>query len=452
MSELILIIDDEQSWCQILNNTLEYVGYKVNIAQNGKTALSLIKSNAYDLLLIDLKLPDMSGLDVLKEAVQIRPKIPVVMISGQGTIQAAIEATKYGAYDFLEKPVNSDRMLLTIRNALEKHHLETERKSLLRDSKDRYLMIGESPAMRLVGEFIEKAAASNAKVLIEGESGTGKDLLARGIHINSSRAGKPFVTLNCAAITETLIESELFGHKRGAFTGAVSDKPGRFQAASGGTLFLDEIGDMSLITQSKVLRVLEDEKVDPVGGKRSEAVDVRVITATNKDLRDQIRSGQFREDLFFRLNVLGFKLAPLRERKEDIPLLIDHFNALTCENMGVPLKKFPARAINTLVAYSWPGNVRELKNAIEKLIVLSSNEEIHSHDIETVLQGSIHISENIHDQPMPLKAARERFERQHIIKILSHCKGNISRAAELLEIPRTYLHKKINMLGIETRS
>jgi two-component system, NtrC family, nitrogen regulation response regulator NtrX len=451
MPELILIIDDEQSWCQILSNTLEYVGYKVNIAQNGKTALSLIKANLYDLLLVDLKLPDMIGLEVLKEAIQFHPKLPVIMISGQGTIQAAIEATKFGAYDFLEKPVNSDRMLLTIRNALEKYHLDAERRSLLRDNRDRYLMVGESPAMRLVGEFIDKAAASNAKVLIEGESGTGKDLLARGIHFNSSRAGKPFITLNCAAITETLIESELCGHKKGAFTGAVSDRPGRFQAASGGTLFLDEIGDMSLITQSKVLRVLEDEKVDPVGGRRSETVDVRVIAATNKDLRDQILNGQFREDLFFRLNVLGFKLVPLRERKEDIPLLIDHFNSQLCENMGIPLKKIPAKAINHLVAYSWPGNVRELKNVLEKLIVLGGKEEIQSHDVDVVLQGGIRIYGSGADQPLSLKAAREQFERQHISNILSHCKGNISRAAEVLEIPRTYLHKKINVLGIDSR-
>jgi two-component system nitrogen regulation response regulator NtrX len=451
MPEEILIVDDELSWCQILKNTLEYVGYRVDIANDGKTALSMFKSKRYDLLLVDLRLPDMSGLDVIHETIPLNPNVPVVMISGQGTIQSAIEAARNGAYDFLEKPVNSDRMLLTIRNALEKRRLEAERRRLLKDNENRYTLVGESTAMRSVREFIRKAAAVNAKVLIAGESGTGKDLLARGIHFNSARAARPFVTLNCAAITETLIESELFGHKRGAFTGAVADKPGRFQTASSGTLFLDEIGDMSLITQSKVLRVLEEEKVDPVGSNRSESVNVRVIAATNRDLRDQIRNGQFREDLFFRLNVLGFKIAPLRERKEDIPLLIDHFNAQLCERQGIPSKRIPGRAINYMVDYPWPGNVRELKNVIEKLIVLGGKEDIQPRDVEAVLRGGIHFYGDDGPSPASLKEAREQFERQHIINALSHCEGNISRAAELLEIPRTYLHKKIKMLGIEPR-
>lgn len=445
----ILIIDDDQSLCEILTNTLEYVGYKTQSINSGKAGLQRVGEEEVDLVLLDLKLPDISGMKILEKIKEMKPFVQVVMVSGQGTIHTAVEATKIGAYDFLEKPLDSERVLLTIKNALDRGKLEKENAQLLESVKEHYIMVGESPKMRTLKEMIQKASATNSKVLIEGENGTGKELVARAIHHNSARAAGPFVAVNCAAIPETLIESELFGHRKGAFTGAIADKPGRFQMAEGGTIFLDEIGDMSLMTQAKMLRTLEEECIEVVGGKAVVPIDVRVIAATNKDLQKQMKMGEFREDLYFRLNVLTFQVPPLRERKEDIPLLVDYFLRYFCAELGVGMKRITGRAMNRLMAHSWPGNVRELRNLVEKLIVLVGSEEIHPQDISSVLQNYSGRQEMSASSASSLKDAKIKFEREFILEKLFANNWNIKKTSEILGIPRTYLHKKIKMLDIE---
>jgi two-component system nitrogen regulation response regulator NtrX len=370
------------------------------------------------------------------------------MISGEGTIHTAVEATKKGAYDFLEKPVDTDRLLLTVKNALDRGRLEMEKEQLLDRVKQHYVMIGTSSKMKEIHELIQKAGATNSKVLVEGENGTGKELVARAIHHESSRAGQSFVAVNCAAIPETLIESELFGHKKGSFTGAIADKPGRFQTADGGTLFLDEIGDMSLMTQAKVLRALEEGVVEMVGSGESISVDVRVIAATNKDLQKEMQNGNFREDLFFRLNVLNIKVPPLRERKEDIPLLVDYYIQYFCAEHGIKLKKMTSKAMQHLLRHNWPGNVRELKNFIEKLVILISPAEILSEHITSILEHHT-LSKPAVAEDLSLKEARESFERDYIRQKLTMCDWNVTKAAQILGVPRTYLYKKMHMLGIE---
>ena len=442
----ILIVDDDHSLCEILANILDYAGYTGDVAHNGKTALTKIENNLFDLVLLDLKLPDIDGIKVLKEIMQKKPYLPVIMISAEGTIHTAVEATKLGAYDFLEKPLDSERVLVTINNALKKGLLEREKANLLKNVKEQYVMVGESPQMKHIRELICKAAATDSKVLIEGENGTGKELVARAIHTNSQRAAGPFIAVNCAAIPETLIESELFGYKKGAFTGAVNDKPGKFQMAEGGTIFFDEVGDMSLMTQAKVLRVLEEDVIEMVGGNELIPVDVRVIAATNKELEKEMKQGNFREDLYFRLNVLEIKVPPLRERKEDIPLLVQHFMQLFCQGHGVAEKFITPRAMDKLMDYSWPGNVRELKNLIEKLMILVDSPKIEPSDIASVIKNYPVIKSN---NVSSLKQARQDFEREFIREKLVIANWNVTKAAKMLGIPRTYLYKKIKKFGIE---
>lgn len=444
----ILIIDDDRSLCQILSNTLEYVGYETEMAHDGKSALEKIKEKECDLVLVDLRLPDMSGMDVLKKIMEEGHNLQALMISGEGTIHTAVEATKIGAYDFLEKPLDSDRVLLTIKNALDRNKLVQEKKLLLESVKEHYQMVGTSNEMQKIHELIRKAAATNSKVLIQGENGTGKELVARAIHNNSQRAGRPFIAVNCAAIPETLIESELFGHKKGAFTGAIADKPGRFQMAEGGTIFLDEIGDMSLMTQAKVLRTLEENIVEMVGGSKLVPVDVRVVAATNKDLQEEMKENNFREDLYFRLNVLNIKVPSLRDRKEDIPLLVDHYIAQFCNEHGVKLKKMSARAMTRLIQYAWPGNVRELKNFVEKMVILIESTEIQPGEITSLLESHSKLKQPVKDN-LTLREAKEIFERDFIRDKLVAANHNITKAAEMLGLPRTYLHKKIKKLDVE---
>jgi len=444
----ILIVDDDRSHCEIIANALEYEGYHTEMAHSGGNAIEIIRKNNLDLILLDLKLPDMTGMRVLEMAREADPTLQVVMISGQGTIHTAVEATKMGAYDFLEKPIDSDRILLTLRNALEKGRLEREKEHLLESVKQHYAMIGESMIMKEIHELIHKAAKTNSKVLIEGENGTGKELVARAIHHESQRAGEPFVPVNCAAIPDTLIESELFGHKKGSFTGAIFDKPGRFHQAEGGTLFLDEVGDMSIMTQAKVLRALEENMIEMVGGKDPIPVDVRIIAATNKNLQNEMRTGRFREDLYFRLNVLNIKIPPLRDRKEDVPLLMDHYIKYFCREHGVVQKTISPRAVQQLTLYSWPGNVRELKNFIEKAVILIGSDRIESNDVNTILKKHTCNSIPEPEQNQTLKEAREHFERSFIQVKLAGAEGNVTRAAESLGIPRTYLYKKLKNLGI----
>jgi len=444
----ILIVDDDRGHCDIIANALTYEGYETEIANNGQDAVDKINNNRPDMLLLDLKLPDMTGIKVLEKARKKNPPIPVVMLSGEADIQTAVEATKMGAFDFLEKPITSDRILLTLRNALDRSRLEREKAQLLENVKKHYAMVGESPKMKKNNELILRAARTNSKVLIEGENGTGKELVARAIHHESVRAGEPFVAVNCAAIPETLIESELFGHKKGSFTGAIADKPGRFQQAEGGTIFLDEIGDMSMMTQAKVLRTLEEGTIEMIGSSESIPVDVRVIAATNKDLLLEMEEGRFREDLYFRLNVLNIKVSALRERRDDIPLLIDHYIQYFCDEYGVVRKKVTPKAIQQLMRYPWPGNVRELKNFVEKAVVMVTQSEIIPDHVSEILQ-SYSRKQPETDSRLPLKEARDRFEKQYIQARLGETNWNMTRTAKLLGIPRTYLYKKLKKLGID---
>jgi two-component system nitrogen regulation response regulator NtrX len=444
----ILIVDDDKSLSEIVVNILDYEGYTTDVANTGGEAVSKIKNTLFDLVLLDLKLPDMSGMRVLEKAREHIPPIQVVMISGEGTIHAAVEAARIGAYDFLEKPLDSERVLVTVKNALNKSQLEREKAHLLNSVKEHYTMVGESPAMQQIQQLVFKAAATDSKVLIEGENGTGKELVARAIYINSSRISEPFIAVNCAAIPDTLIESELFGYKRGAFTGANVDKVGRFHLADGGTLFLDEVGDMSMMTQAKVLRVLEEGIFEMIGGKESIQTDVRVIAATNKDLIREMQEGNFREDLYFRLNVLNIKVPPLRERTEDIPLLMDHFIRRFSEEHGVLPKQIRSQSMNHLIRYQWPGNVRELKNFVEKLMVLVESDEVRPKDVSSILNYRPKLCYES-NQDCTLKDAKEEFEREFIRSKLKICNWNITRTSELLKIPRTYLHKKIKQLLIQ---
>lgn len=444
----ILVVDDDRNLSRILVNILDYEGYESEFVNSGEGALKKIKDENFDLMLLDLALPDLSGLDVLRAAQEIRSNMQVVMISGQGNIHTAVEATRSGAYDFLEKPLDSERILVTINNALDKGRLVRKTNQLREDVKGRYIMIGESPELEEIRQLILRAAATDSKVLIEGENGTGKELVARAIYFNSQRFGEPFVAVNCAAIPENLIESELFGHKRGAFTGAVADKIGRFQAANQGTLFLDEIGDMSLMTQAKVLRALEENTIEMVGAQDEIKVDVRVVVATNRDLQAEMKKGNFREDLYYRLNVLNIHIPPLRERKSDIPLLVNYFIRYFCEEQGRVSKKISDKAMSRLCNYYWPGNVRELRNVVEKMVTLIDGRVIQQKDISNMLKND----KSLHNAPVgnvPLKEARLEFERNYIMAKLTELDWNISKTANMLQIPRTYLYKKIKALGID---
>jgi two-component system nitrogen regulation response regulator NtrX len=444
----VLIVDDDPNLSEIIMNILEYAGYKTESTQDGKSCIQKIQENSYDCLLLDLKLPDISGLEVLKKITGIDPFIQTIMISGQGTIDTAIEATRLGAFDFLEKPLDSERILVTLKNAQEKGNLKKEKFRLLEGVKKNIQMVGESPAIKKIQKLIIKAAATNSKVLISGENGTGKELVAKSIHYHSSRASGPFVPVNCAAIPDTLIESELFGYTKGAFTGAITDKMGRFQAADSGTLFLDEIGDMSLMTQAKVLRALEEGVVERVGSRDAESVDVHVLAATNKDLVIEIEAGKFRKDLFFRLNVLDIRIPPLRERNEDIILLANHFLKRFCEDHHQPMKNLASKTIRFLTNYSWPGNVRELKNLMEKLVILIERDEILVQDVSSVLAHPPK-TKRVYKSNLSFKEARKEFERSYIRDRLLEYNWHVTKAADAMNISRTYLHKKIAELRIE---
>jgi two-component system nitrogen regulation response regulator NtrX len=445
---VVLICDDDRSLSEILETTLKYDGYDTVTVRTGQQALKQIDKADIDVILLELKLPEMNGLHTLKQIQKRYGQIPVIMISGLGDIQAAIEATRCGAFDFLEKPLDTERVLVTIRNALEKRRLELEKLNLLQKVADQYRMIGTSQIWKKIQVLIQKAARTNIKVLIEGENGTGKELIARAIHHQSQRAFGPFIAVNCAAIPENLIESELFGHKKGSFTGAYSDKPGRFQNADGGTILLDEIGDMSLMTQAKVLRTLEQGSVEMIGSNDSIPVNVRVIAATNKNLINEMETGKFREDLYFRLNVLNIKVPPLRAHPEDIPLLVEYFIELFCHEHSIRLKTITRKAFDRLMAYSWPGNIRELKNLTEKLVILNESDEIDAKNISKFLNENLKQNRYI-PANLPFKIAKEQFEIQYLADALKHCQWNITKTAELLSIPRTYLHKKINKLNLK---
>src|SRR5438477_13129348 len=370
MAYRILVIDDETAIREAIKMTLEYEGYKVDESRSGQDGLDRATKTPYDAILLDIKMPILDGIEVLENFKEQKMASPVIMVSGHGDVHTAVECTKRGAYDFLEKPLNREKLLLTVRNAVRVRSLEEENIELKEKAEKEYQLVGDSPQMRDLKSQIERAAPTKATVLITGESGTGKELVAREIHRRSSRANETFVQVNCAAIPDELIESELFGHEKGSFTGAVRKQTGKFVAADGGTIFLDEIGDMSLRTQAKVLRVLQEGEVEPVGSATVVKVDVRVIAATNKDLVEEIRAGRFREDLYYRLNVIPIRTPPLRERRDDIPILAQHFATLLAQEHNKHEKKFTPAALRALQDAQWRGNVRELRNMIERLVIM----------------------------------------------------------------------------------
>ena len=451
----ILVVDDEPGVRTALSGVLRDEGYQVEAVSSGEACIEHVMRAPYDLILLDVWLPGADGIATLARLRERQVDIPVVMISGHGSIETAVRAIKLGAFDFVEKPLSLDKTMLVVRNALRQRRLEAENRAL-RAKVDRHLtMIGESYAMRQLREQVAMAAPTNGRVLIYGENGTGKELVARTIHALSRRRTGPFVEVNCAAIPEELIESELFGHVKGAFTGAVSDRRGKFEAADGGTIFLDEIGDMSLKTQAKVLRVLQEQVFEPVGSTTSIRVDVRVLAATNKELPTEIRAGRFREDLYFRLNVIPIFVPPLQARKEDIPALAEHFMADFAREYGRRVKTLDPSAVAALQDYTWPGNVRELRNVIERLIIMVPGESIGARDL-VFLEGPF---ATVGDAPVAddtpaatLQAARNRFEREYILKSLAVHQGNISRTAEALGVERSNLYRKMRALGIASRT
>lgn len=388
----VLVVDDEPKITAALSSLLEIQGYETLSAGNGEKALEIIvaerERKGLDAVVLDLVMPGMDGMEVLRRVRELWPQLPVIILSGHGTISRAVEATRLGAFDFLEKPIESEKIIISLENAIKKFRLEQERETLIQTALERFRMVGVSKAMQDIFQMIEKVAPTDTKVLITGESGTGKELIARAIHLRSERAAGPFMVVNCAAIPEELIESELFGHERGAFTGAIERKPGKFELAHKGTLFLDEVGDMSLRVQSKVLRAIENEEIQRVGGKQSIRVDARIICASNRDLGEAVRAGSFRLDLYYRLAVIKIHVPPLRERREDIPVLVNYFLRMFCEERKREPIRLSEGAMDLLMGYSWPGNVRELRNLMEKIVVLSRGETVGKEAVEQYLMES----------------------------------------------------------------
>lgn len=445
MAHSILIVDDEPGIRQSLSGVLEDEGFEVSTAESGEECLRVVEKRLFSCVLLDVWLPGIDGIETLRQLRALSPDVCVVMISGHGTIETAVRATRLGAYDFIEKPLSIEKTLLAVRNALRQYELEAANGELLERLETGYVMIGDSMPMRALRQQIAFAAPTSGRVLLHGESGTGKELVARALHSRSRRASRPFIEFNCAAIAEELVESELFGHVRGAFTGATQARRGKFERADGATLFLDEIGDMSLRTQSKVLRVLEEQSFEPVGSESSVTVDVRVIAATNKRLEAEIERGLFRADLFYRLNVIPFEIPPLRDHLEDIPPLVDHFNQeFSRANRREPLQ-FSPDAIDRMQSYNWPGNVRELRNTIERVIIMHSRQLVVADDLPFL--GA--------DQPLAssysfesYREAAEAYEREYILHKLAETDGNISRAAEILGIDRSHLYRRMKALNI----
>ncbi len=448
MSDSILIVDDERSIRETLRAVLEDEGFSVDTVSSGEECLKAMERRAYGCVLLDVWLPGIDGLETLRQLRAVEVEAAIVMISGHGNIETAVRATKLGAFDFIEKPLSIEKTILTIRNAIKQKKLEEVNRELTRELEYEYVMIGESVAMRALRKQIEVVAPTDGRVLIYGESGTGKELVARAIHAQSRRAGAPFVEVNSAAIPEELIESELFGHVKGAFTGATGAKKGKFELADTGTLFLDEIGDMSARVQSKVLRVLEEQRFEPVGSAQSVRVDVRVIAATNKRLDALIEQGSFRSDLFYRLNVIPFELPPLRERLEDVPLLAEHFNQKFSTSYGRKPKRFEEDAINALQSYSWPGNVRELRNTIERVCIMHSKIKVTAADLP-VLGGEEPPAASFRFPSF--KEATDAYHREFIQRKLQEAEGNVSRAAELMGVDRSHLYRRMRALGIQVR-
>jgi len=442
--EQILIVDDEENIRRTIRAILEDEGYDVREAASGSEAFAQLQDGQVDLVITDVWMEDVDGLQVIDFVKNAGLDCEIIVISGHATIEVAVSATRKGAIDFLEKPLSFEKLLLSISNALKHRQLKLGNRWLVAHASGAIRLIGQSPAYQKLLHDIELAAPSDGRVLIYGENGSGKEVVARTLHLKSMRADMPLVDVNCAAIPDELIESELFGHIKGSFTGASENKKGKFVVASGGTLFLDEIGDMSVRTQAKVLRALQENAVTPVGGTRSMDVDVRIIAATNKQIPEEIAAGRFRQDLYYRLNVIELHVPPLRERREDIPLLIEHFVNRFVQLKRVPPKVFSENAMALLMAYRWPGNVRELENLVERLMIMARDETILPDDLPAPINPAAR--QGMDHDPVKLKDARDVFEQEHIRRVISMAEGNMSRAAELLGIERSHLYKKVKQL------
>lgn len=444
----VLVVDDEKSVRDSLKMILEYERYDVLVAENGEQALKAVQGSHPDVVLLDVKMAGMDGIEVLQRVREKKPELPVIMISGHGTIETAVEATKLGAFDFLPKPLDRDKLLVTIRNALHQARLLQEKQKLEEAVEGKRQILGESVKIKEVLEVIDRVAPTEARVLITGENGTGKELVARAIHRKSKRADKPFVEVNCAAIPAELIESELFGHEKGSFTGATGLRIGKFEQADGGTLFLDEIGDMSLAAQAKVLRALEEGKIERVGGNKLIPVDVRIIAATNKNIEGEIKKGNFRDDLYHRLNVIPIHVAPLRERREDIPILVKAFIEDVCTRNGLAKKTISNEALMELAKRDWPGNVRELRNAVERMVILSPGSQVDLRVLETFGTRSRGESGDIINMSGTFQEFKERAEAAFIKRQLELHRWNISKTAEALDIQRSHLYTKMKRYGL----
>lgn len=449
----ILVVDDEKNILTSLSRALRVEDFDVDVAGNAKLALEKLAVQSYDAAIVDVMMPGISGLELLKairEENEEAKEMPVLVMSGHGSIETAVEATRLGAHDFLEKPIGTERLLLSLERCLDFKRLEAENEELRRKAFAMDELIGEAPAMRELRAQIELAAAAKASVLIVGERGTGKELVARAIHRASPRADQNLEKLNCAAVPSELIESELFGHEAGAFTGATKQRLGKFERAHRGTLFLDEIGDMPLPMQAKLLRVLQEGEIERVGGSAVIPIDVRVVSATNRDLAEAIREGEFRADLYDRLNVLPIRVPPLRRRREDIPLLAEHFLKEACRNNDRPLKTFSKEALKKLGEYDFPGNVRELRNLIERLVILAPFETIGERELSTFGHlGEGSGQAEIYRPGVPLRELVDELERELILRAIEHHQGNITHAAADLDLERSHLYKKMRALGIK---
>ncbi len=446
----ILIVDDERSIRNTLKEILEYEKYKVEEAEDGAKGLKMINENHYDVVILDIKMPKMDGIEVLEKAIAENPDTPFIMISGHGNLETAVECVKKGAYDYLQKPPDLNRLLITVRNALDKSTLITETKVLKRKVSKNRDIVGESPAIKKILDTIERVAPTDARVLVTGENGTGKELVARWLHEKSNRSKGPLIELNCAAIPSELIESEMFGHEKGAFTSAIKQRIGKFEQANGGTLFLDEIGDMDISAQAKVLRALQEGKITRVGGDKEIKVDVRVVAATNKDLLAEIDAKKFRMDLYHRLSVILLHVPSLNDRKDDIPLLAERFVKEICEDYGMPKKVVTPSAIESLMQFDYTGNIRELRNIVERLVILSG-EKITDEDVSNYVSNSVSAKspKMLFDQFEKFQDFKEYIERMFIEDKLKKNSWNVSKTADILDIQRSHLYNKIEKYDLK---
>ncbi len=445
----VLIIDDEKEICESIKMILDYEGYNVEYSTSAAEGIDKISALQFSTVLLDIQMPAMNGFEVLKKAKEINSSISVIIISAHGSVENAIKATRLGAFDFIEKPIDREKLLISIRNAVEQSNLLSENKEIKKTLLGSDKILGNSRAITNILEVIERVAPIDTRVLITGDNGTGKELVARAIHNKSLRKDKPFIEVNCAAIPNELIESELFGHEKGSFTGAIQQRIGKFELANKGTIFLDEIGDMSLQAQAKVLRAIEDNKIERVGGTKKIEIDVRILSATNKNLKDEIEKGNFREDLFHRLNVIPISIPPLQERVEDIPILINHFIDEITEKHKKSKVAFEDDAVKFLQSLKWSGNIRELRNAIERIIILVDKRSISKKEIEFLFPAENKQTDNIIYDSNSFQEFKEKAERAFIIKQLNANDWNISKTADILEIQRSHLYNKIKKYGIE---